>query len=129
MSEYYWLDFDNEMSPANNGDVLVMPNVQAVFNSLTNIINTIQGSRRMLPEFALPLNRLLFEPIDTITASRIADLLYGAIIRWEPRIEIEGLRVRAYPDSNLYLVDLNFRIVGSSTEPDSYSINQILRAV
>lgn len=129
MSEYYWKDFDNEMMKANDGDVVTMPNVQAVFNSLTNIINTIQGSRRMLPEFALPLHRLLFEPIDTITASRIADLLYGAIIRWEPRIEIEGLEVTAYPDANLYDVILMFRIVGSATSQDVLTINQILRAV
>ena len=43
-----------------------MVNIDAINNSLTNIFETFQGSRRMLPDFALPIYGILFEPVDVL---------------------------------------------------------------
>ena len=128
MASNYWLDFDNEMNMANDGDVATMSDVDAVYNSLRNIISTLRGSRRMLPEFAVEIHRLLFEPIDTITARKIADVLYGSIEIWESRIVVEGFEIIAYPDANLYVINLTFRIIGALNNQDTYTFNDILRA-
>lgn len=39
------------------------------------MFETIQGSRRMIPEFAANLYYLLFEPLDEATASEIGETL------------------------------------------------------
>jgi len=67
-----WSDIDIFMERQDDGDVTREIDVDAVLNSITNIISTVQGERRMLPTFAAPIAGLLFEPIDEITAEVIA---------------------------------------------------------
>lgn len=128
MTIEYWRDFDIEFERANNGDVVTMTNFDAVHNSLTNIFLTFQGSRRMLPLFALGIYKLLFEPIDFHTAGLIADLMYEAVERWEPRIEIEGLDILANADSNQYEITLNYRILEDKSGENSREFSTVLRA-
>ena len=61
----YWSDADDSLTRQSDGDVQRDNDVDAIFNSLTNIILTVQGERRMLPTFASNVTKLLFEPIDT----------------------------------------------------------------
>jgi phage baseplate assembly protein W len=46
---------------------------------LGNILSTIQGSRRMLPQFALNSNNVLFDQMDEITAYELGDRVLEAI--------------------------------------------------
>lgn len=124
----YWKDFDNNFTRKHNGDVLDMVNIDAIYNSLTNIFETLQGTRRMLPEFAVALYNLLFEPIDEITSHKIGELILGAIERWEPRIIIDNIEVNAYPDDNQYKISLEFRIINDSREDSLQVFTNILRA-
>lgn len=124
-----WKDFDNNFRPAINGDVMTMIGYDAIDNSLTNIFETMQGSRRMLAEFALPIYGLLFEPVDRVTASSIADLLLGAVRKWETRIEVIGLSIDARPDDHMYNITLEYRIIGTSDDTKIRQFNTILRAI
>lgn len=114
----FWKDIDIEFNRKSNGDVVDMVNDDAIVNSLTNIFTTFQGARRMLPEFAMPIYNLLFEPVDEITASKLADMILDGVTRWEPRIVIEGLDIIADPDSNRYEIILNYYI-GNAGNTDS----------
>ena len=49
-----WKDLDILLRKQQDGDLKVMTDEDAVVNSLSNIFGTMQGQRRMLPEFALP---------------------------------------------------------------------------
>lgn len=124
----YWKDFDNEFNKKANGDVREMVNINAIYNSLTNIFETFQGRRRMLPEFALPINNLLFEPIDEITAHKIGEMFLGGVERWEPRIIVDNIEINAQPDNNQYTINLEFRIVNDSSEEGVQTFTNILRA-
>jgi phage baseplate assembly protein W len=124
----YWQDFDNEFNRQNNGDVVVMKNIDAIFNSLRNIFETFQGSRRMLPEFALPIHSLLFEPVDEITAYKLGEMILEAVERWEPRITVDNVDVKGRPDNNEYRVRLEFRVVNDSRYDSAQVFNNILRA-
>jgi hypothetical protein len=124
----YWKDFDNEFNKKATGDVVDMTNINAITNSLTNIFETFQGRRRMLPEFALPIYGILFEPVDEITSYALGEMILGAIQRWEPRITVDSVEVLARPDSNEYRVNLEYRIINDSREDRAQIFTNILRA-
>lgn len=109
-------DFDIEMSNQNDGDLKRMTEVEAIKNSLNNISQTLQGSRRMLPEFARPFQELLFEPMDETTAYRLGSMLLEAINVWDDRVIVEGINVNANHDINRYEVTLDFRVVPSEQQ-------------
>ena len=103
-------DLDLELTRQTDGDVKKDIEIDAVVNSLQNIISTLQGSRRMLPEFALDIQRLLFEPLDERTAKLIGNKIVTAIELWETRVEIIKLNITTDYDANLYRMTLDFRI-------------------
>lgn len=128
MTITYWKDFDNNFRKKNDGDVLDMVNIDAIYNSLTNIFETFQGRRRMLPEFALPLYGILFEPVDEITSQRLGEMLLDAIEKWETRIRVDNIEINARPDQNEYRINLEFRIINDSREESIQIFSTILRA-
>lgn len=109
----YWSDTDDSLARQSDGDVQRDTDVNAIFNSLRNIILTVQGERRMLPTFASNITKLLFEPIDPITARLIAENLLDSIRIWENRIEVTGFDIEPRADENFYRCRLNFVVVGS----------------
>ena len=109
MAEYY-SDYDGGFTRQSDGDVQKDIDVDAIFNSIENIVLTTQGERRMLPTFASNIKRLLFEPIDETTARLIAESLLDAITIWEPRIDITGFDIEPRYDNNEYRCRMQFTI-------------------
>ena len=128
MATIYWKDFDNNFNKKANGDVVDMVNIDAINNSLTNIFETFQGSRRMLPDFALPIYGILFEPVDEITSYKLGEMILSAVERWEPRIVVDNVEVLANPDKNQYIVNLEYRIINDTREDSILIFTNILRA-
>lgn len=125
-TKYLYSDIDMEMDTDSSGDFVVDTELEAVKNSIQNIIATIQGTRRMLPEFALNIWYLLFEPIDETTAYSIGDLILSAIEDWDDRVIIEDLLVQPKYDQNQYNITLTFRIRNLTFEPQT--VQYILKA-
>lgn len=119
----FYSDYDGAFTKQADGDVKKDVDVNAILNSLTNIILTTQGERRMLPTFASNIKHLLFEQIDDITARMIAENIIEAIKIWETRINITGFDIEPLYDFNTYRCRLNFTIVGSD---DIESVDFIL---
>lgn len=120
--EYSDMEIDQEVVTDSDGEKLVsqgdgswprVTNEEAVKNSIINIINTMKGSRRMLPEFATNIYSMLFEPIDERTASSIRSIFVDSIKRWDDRVEIDKFSVVPNYDENLYKCLLSYRIKGS----------------
>jgi phage baseplate assembly protein W len=109
----FYSDFDEDFTKQSDGDVQKDIDIDAIFNSLSNIILTVQGERRMLPTFASNVKHLLFEPIDEITARLIAENLVDAIRIWDDRIDITGFDIEPLYDQNSYRCRLKFAIIGS----------------
>lgn len=112
-TRFYWSDADDSLTRQSDGDVLKDTDVNAIFNSIRNIILTVQGERRMLPTFASNVTKLLFEPIDEITARLIAENLLQAIRIWEDRIQVTGFDIEPLPDENFYRCRLKFTVLGN----------------
>ncbi len=112
MAEYY-SDYDGLFTRQSDGDVQKDIDVEAIYNSVENIILTTQGERRMLPTFASNIKTLLFEPIDETSARMIAESLLDAIRVWETRIKITGFDIEPRYDENVYKCRLKFTIQNS----------------
>jgi uncharacterized protein len=54
--------------------------------SLFIILGTTPGERIMQPEFGCNLKRLVFERIDSALVNDLNDLIYQALLRFEPRV-------------------------------------------
>ena len=119
----FYSDYDGAFKRQSDGDVKKDTDINAIFNSITNIILTTQGERRMLPTFASNIKRLLFEPIDEITARMIAESLLDSIKNWDNRINVTGFDIEPLYDENSYRCRLNFTIISSDNVE---SVNFIL---
>jgi phage baseplate assembly protein W len=92
-----WLDVNSRMGESLKPDLL--PDVQAINNSLYNLLRCPIGARGPIfqPEYGTLLYRLLHEPLDPITANKIRISFIQAIQRWEPRIDIDMERTSVVP--------------------------------
>lgn len=103
-------DLDLELTKATDGDITRDTDINAIINSLNNIVSTLQGSRRMLPEFAQDIWNLLFEPLDEDTARMIGERLLEAIQVWEDRVDVTLVDMTPMYDDNRYNVQVSFTI-------------------
>lgn len=109
----------NGTSPETQDKVI---NIDSIYQSIYNILNTRRGERAHLPEFGCDLEDIPFEPLDDDTAFLIFEIITEAISRWEPRVYLNtGLSsVEPDEDNNAYDVTLVFSIAGLE-ETYSYS--------
>lgn len=121
-----WKDIDIWLRQKRDGDILEMHDIEAIKNSLRNILITQPGNRRMLPEFASRLYQILFEPMDEHTAGKLKDAVFESIKKWEDRIVIRSISVIPNYDTNTYSLDLLFTLKSASSE--IYRFSQILEA-
>lgn len=56
--------------------------------SIKQIILTMPGERMMNPEFGCRLRQLHFEAISPTLKTTVVNVIYEALTRWEPRIEV-----------------------------------------
>lgn len=109
-----WTDIDINLTKQNDGDVKKCEDIEAVKNSIINIILTMQGERRMMPEFATNTYDLLFDPVDETTADSLGHNLVDAIELWDTRININNLHIVADADNHKYNIYLTFNIKGKN---------------
>lgn len=112
--QYTYTDIDLELEKKRDGDIQEFTSVDAVKSSITNIVQTFRGSRRMIPEFAANLWEYLFEPIDEITAQSIGEEIIAAIERWDDRVVIQNIHVSPQYERNQYNITVTFRLKNSN---------------
>ena len=105
-------DIDMELTKQADGYITRDTDVQAIFNSIENIVMTIQGSRRMRPDFALGPHNFLFEQITEANAQQLGNVIGSAIALYENRINVVNIHVEYNLYDNLYKVTINFTILG-----------------
>lgn len=65
----------------------------AIRQSIYIIINTVPGERVMRPDFGCLIHELIFAPANDETAILAERYVREALERWEPRIELEEVKV------------------------------------
>ena len=117
-----WSDLDPAITADSNGNLELDINVAAVIGSIQNIIQTNPGERMFLPQFALGMRNLLFEPANTNLLTKYADNIKKSVEAWDPRVIVAGVDFNTDPDNNAVSLTVRFNISGytqtfSTTSP------------
>ena len=100
-------------------DLIALKNANAIARSVKNIVFTVPGEKFFNPDFGSRITASLFENINDITANIIVDEITESIVRYEPRVQLIGEGVRAFPnyDNNTFDVIIVYEIIGTDVPP------------
>lgn len=87
----------------------------AIVNSIKNLILTNHYEKPFHPEIGSNVRRLLFDNLDTVTASAIESEIRTTITNFEPRVSITNIQVLPDGDNNGFKVYLEFTVVNLTT--------------
>jgi uncharacterized protein len=78
--------------------------------SILIILGTNPGERVMRPDFGAGLNTFVFEPVNTTTIALVRERVRGALIDWEPRIDVLEVQVTLGEERNRLDIDVRYRV-------------------
>ena len=96
---------------AEHKDIIPLKDIEAVKQSVKNLVLTSKKDRLFQPWLGSGLRDLLFEPADSITMSAIKREIYDVINKYEPRVRILAVDVIDESDTNSYRISIMFQIV------------------
>ena len=73
------------------GSVALARGREDVEQALHVILSTAPGERPMRPEFGCAVHDFVFDTIDAETVGKMEVAIRAAIVRWEPRIDVESI--------------------------------------
>ena len=117
--EVLYSDFDlSFIKHPNTKDVTILRDIDAVKQSVKNLVLTGRGERPFQPLLGSNIRKLLFEPVDEFTALDIEEQVRTTIDNYEPRIKILNLEVISEPDNNRFKLSLEFQMITSLARGD-----------
>ena len=100
-----------------NGKIRLVSLEEDVRQAILLIMQTTLGERLMRPDFGAGLNRLVFEPVSRTTMALVQNAVETALIDWEPRIDINTVRVTTNPEArNSLLIDVLYTVRATNTQ-------------
>ena len=108
--EYRDLDLNFKIHPIKK-DINRHKNETAVVNSIKNLILTNHYEKPFQPDIGSNVRRILFENMDTITATTLQNEIEQTIKNYEPRVKISKLEVAADFENNGFKVHMEFFVV------------------
>lgn len=79
------------------------------------ILCTYPGERPMRPEFGSRLRDFVFRSVNVETIAELSHEVRNALLRWEPRVDIEAVNVLPDPhDGAALYIDIQYRVKDSS---------------
>lgn len=94
-----------------DGRLAYSSGAENVRESIRVILSTDRQERIMLPQFGGGLTRYLFQPNTPATHRLIQESITQSLARWEPRIELDSVRVAADPaDTRAAVATVQYRV-------------------
>ena len=109
-----------KVNPLNN-DILTIKNETAISRSIRNLILTNKGERFFNANLGCGVNRLLFDNVDLLTASRIESEIRYTIETYEPRVNLTNINVQANIDNYTFDIVIQYDIIGIDATPQQLS--------
>lgn len=100
-----------KINPINN-DIIVIKNVNAIARSIRNLVFTVPGEKPFEPTIGSRVSQLLFENLDTLTASAIKSEIENTINSFEPRVNLLNVIVTPNFDDNEFNCNIEYEIIG-----------------
>ena len=105
-----------EVNPITN-DIIGVKNDTAISRSIRNLVLTTPGERFFNEDLGSGVSELLFDNIDDISAAIIRDEIEQTIIRFEPRVKLDDVKVKGDYDNNEFNVTITYNIIGMEALP------------
>ena len=89
---------------------------QDIEQAIRIILGTNRGERVMRPDFGAGLIEFVFEPANTATMELLKKRVEESLIDWEPRIDVEEVKVTIEPNERNRLdIDVSYRVRATNT--------------
>lgn len=105
VEEYRDFDFDFSVHP-KTGDISKVKNINAIKQSVINLLNLRPYDKPYQPELFSRLLGLLFEPMSTMAAESMETVIREVIENNEPRVDVNQVNVEMRPMDHFYEVQL-----------------------
>jgi phage baseplate assembly protein W len=96
---YSDLDLTFNRTPVKN-DVALSYDDQAIIRSVRNLLLTNFYERPFQPNLGSNINKLLFEPVNSLTSGNLKEDIRNVITNYEPRVGIDEIVVTPNEDEN-----------------------------
>jgi phage baseplate assembly protein W len=84
---------------------------ESVRQAVWIILGTAPGERIMRPDFGCGIHQHVFSVADSTTLGRVAKDVREALVRWEPRIEVQDVQVAVDADTvGRLLISIEYRV-------------------
>jgi phage baseplate assembly protein W len=91
--EFLGRGFNFPIRISGDGSFLLAEYEDDIKQAINIIIETAQGERVMRPDFGCGIHDLVFAPISSATISRVEAMVQEALIKYEPRIDVQSVVV------------------------------------
>ena len=105
-----------------SGDIGKKLDVNAIKQSIMNLMMIEPYERKFHPELGSPLSGLLFEHMSPGLEQSIKVVIGQIIENFEPRVNLTDVTVRANYEQQLYEIGINYKIIGVDN-PQGLSFN------
>ncbi len=93
------------------GEIMLSSEEEKIAESVQIILGTAPGERLMRPDFGCGIHDYVFAPNNVRTAGLIRFHVEEALNRWEPRIDLQQVRVQPDPDNPaVILIAIDYRV-------------------
>jgi hypothetical protein len=99
----------------SRGGIALARREQELEQAMRLILSTYPGERPLRPEFGSRLRDFVFRSATMDTAAELSHEVEQALLRWEPRVDIEFVNVTVDPfERNTLYIDINYKIKGEN---------------
>ena len=114
--EFKDISMSFETNPLND-DLIALKNSSAIARSIRNIVFTQPGEKFFNPDFGSRITESLFENMDEVSALAIRDEIENSIKNFEPRVNVQEVRVVPDFTNNEMNATIVYEIVGIDVPP------------
>jgi phage baseplate assembly protein W len=111
---YSDIDLTFMRTPGRN-DIALSFDELAVIRALRYLLLTKNYERPFQPNLGSGIQKMLFEPINPLTANQLKTEIRTTINNHEPRVNLQDVIVKEMVDNNAYNVTLEFYVGNNST--------------
>ena len=94
-------------------DIIKVEDVIAVKRAVKNLVQTNFYERPFQPELGCGVRELLFENFTPMTKVFLQNKIQEVLVNYEPRIDLQSVKVDDDQDNSRLVVDIYFYVVGS----------------
>jgi phage baseplate assembly protein W len=99
------------------GGIALARDEQDIDQAIALILGTAPGERPMRPEFGCGVHDFVFDSIDANTLGNMEEAIREALLRWEPRIDVTGVKFDASDAVNgLLTINIEYKVRATNTD-------------